>query len=324
MLQDKFGRIHDYLRISITENCNFRCTYCMPIEDYPFVPQKNMMSKEEIITIIRTFAELGIKKLRFTGGEPLMRKDFVEILEAIQDLNLSLHLTTNGLLLGRYLDDFKKLRLTNINISIDSLNQEKFKKLTHRDHLNKVLKNIEAAKQKDFNIRLNAVALKDHIEDEIIDLLEYSGKLNIPIRFIEFMPFSDNNWDLSKTVSKKEILDIIASEYSYQAIDGKPEETSKNFKTEEGYQFGIISTVTEPFCQGCNRLRVTADGKIRNCLFGSEEFDLLVNLRNNKSLFETILLSLRSKHESLGGLKQFNKNINKSNSTNRSMIRIGG
>lgn len=296
----------------------------MPIEDYPFVPQKNMMSKEEIITIIRTFAELGIKKLRFTGGEPLMRKDFIEILEAIQDLNLSLHLTTNGLLLGRYLDDFKRLGLNSINISIDSLNQEKFKKLTHRDHLNKVLKNIETAKQKGFELRLNAVALKDENEDEIIDLLEYSGKLDIPLRFIEFMPFSDNNWDLSKTVSKQEILDMISDKFSFSPIDGKPEDTAKKFKTSDGFEFGIISTVTEPFCQGCNRLRVTADGKIRNCLFGKEEFDLLEGIRNNKSLLETIQLSLTSKHKSLGGLKQFNKNISKSNNSDRSMIRIGG
>lgn len=324
MLQDKFGRNHDYLRISITENCNFRCTYCMPIEDYPFVPQKNMMSKEEIISIIRTFAELGIKKLRFTGGEPLMRKDFIEILEAIQDLKLSLHLTTNGLLLGRYLEDFKPLGLYNINISIDSLNQEKFKRLTHRDHLKKVLRNIEAAKQDNFNVRLNAVALKNHIEDEIIDLLEYSGKLNIPVRFIEFMPFSGNNWDLKKTVSKKEILDIITSKFSFTAIDGKPEETAKNYLTAEGYEFGIISTVTDPFCDGCNRLRVTADGKIKNCLFGQDEFDLLRPLKRNENLTDIIKHSLTAKHKSLGGLLKFQKDIMKSYEENRSMIRIGG
>lgn len=324
MLKDKFGRQHDYLRISITENCNFRCTYCMPIEDYPFVPQKNMMSKGEIVQIIRLFHSAGVKKVRFTGGEPLMRKDFIEILEGIQDLELSLHLTTNALLLDRYIDDLKRLNLTSINVSIDSLNKEKFKKITHRDFLDKVVSNIKLSIENGFDVRLNTVALKGVNDSEILDLIKFAIELDIPLRFIEFMPFTGNNWDLSKTLTKEEILKTVSLKYKFEAIHSSAQATASNFKIESGGNFGIISTITAPFCDGCNRIRVTADGKIKNCLFGTEEFDLLKSIREEKSNTAIIQESLNKKHQSLGGLSSLNKSEKHLNDKNRSMIRIGG
>lgn len=324
MLKDKFGRQHDYLRISITENCNFRCTYCMPIEDYPFVPQKNMMSKEEIVQIIRLFHSLGVKKVRFTGGEPLMRKDFIAILENIQDLHLSLHLTTNALLLDRYLDDLKRCKLKSINVSIDTLNKEKFEKITHRDYLEKVVSNIKLCIENDFQVRLNTVALKGVNDDEILDLIQFAIDLDISLRFIEFMPFTDNNWDISKTLTRKEILETIQGKFNFEAVESSAHDTAANFKLEKGGSFGIISTITAPFCDGCNRIRITADGKIKNCLFGTEEFDLLKSIREEKNNQSIIEESLVNKHASLGGLKSFNSSIKNFNTENRSMIRIGG
>lgn len=324
MLKDKFGRQHDYLRISITENCNFRCTYCMPIEDYPFVPQKNMMSKEEIVQIIRLFHSLGVKKVRFTGGEPLMRKDFIAILENIQDLHLSLHLTTNALLLDRYLDDLKRCKLKSINVSIDTLNKEKFEKITHRDYLEKVVSNIKLCIENDFQVRLNTVALKGVNDDEILDLIQFAIDLDISLRFIEFMPFTDNNWDISKTLTRKEILETIQGKFNFEAVESSAHDTATNFKLEKGGSFGIISTITAPFCDGCNRIRITADGKIKNCLFGTEEFDLLKSIREGKNNQSIIEESLVNKHASLGGLKSFNSSIKNFNTENRSMIRIGG
>ena len=326
MIVDSHHRIHNYLRISLTDACNFRCFYCMPNEEVEVTPHSKLMSKNEIISLAKTFVKLGVNKIRLTGGEPLIRKDVAEIIEALSLLKIALTMTTNGALIHKYIDVLKKANIQSINVSLDTLNADTFLLLTKRNQFDQVKSNIELLLQHNFSVKVNVVAMKGINDHEINSFVSWTKNHPIHIRFIEFMPFTANQWHHEKVISYKEILSSISEEFDYiKLIDGK-NDTTKKYKV-VGHQgtFAIISTMTAPFCSSCNRIRLTADGKLKNCLFSKTETDLLVALRNNENIEALIHENFIGKEKELGGqlLSDFTK-VDANVLENRSMISIGG
>lgn len=324
---DKFGRKHDYLRISLTERCNLRCFYCMPEEGVQLREKSAFMSSEEVIEIAKTFVDLGIKKIRLTGGEPLVKKDVGHIIEALGELPIELAITTNAVNVDQYIDVLKKARVKSINVSLDSLIAERFNAISRRSYFDRILANIELLLANDFDVKINVVVIKGTNDDEIIDFINWTKNTAINIRFIEFMPFDGNNWDWEKKVSFQEIMRQVETEYGtdgYLKIKDAANDTSRNYKLKDGQgTFGIISSVTNPFCDTCNRIRLTADGKIKNCLFSQEESDLLTAHRSNNNLEPIIRAAIHSKHPERGGNVDFEE-LTQADIKNRSMITIGG
>jgi cyclic pyranopterin phosphate synthase len=326
MLIDSFGRIHDYLRISLTDHCNFRCSYCMPVEEMEWMPQSKLMSKEEILSLAETFVSLGVKKIRLTGGEPLVRKEFPEILERLSVFPVELTLTTNGILIHKHIEVLKKAGVRSVNVSLDTLNREKFHKLTRRDQFEQVWENILLLLKEGFRVKVNAVALHGMIEDEICDFIQVTEKLPLHVRFIEFMPFAGNHWQSKEVVTAAQMLEIANDKFQIIKLEDKKHDTAKKYQV-PGFAgtFAFITTMSAHFCGDCNRLRLTADGKIKNCLFGKEELDLLGALRRGEEVESLIRLSVSRKHAALGG--QFSSDYQKADPDkieNRSMISIGG
>ncbi|GMQ27823.1 GTP 3',8-cyclase MoaA [Algoriphagus confluentis] len=298
----------------------------MPQEEMEWMPQSKLMSKDEVIELAKTFINLGVKKIRLTGGEPLVRKEFPEILERLADFPIELTLTTNGVLIHKHIDVLKKAGVRSVNVSLDTLNREKFLKLTRRDQFDLVWENMLLLLREGFRIKVNAVALHGLIEDEICDFVAMTEKLPIHMRFIEFMPFAGNHWQSKKVVTAAQMLDLVKEKYEIVKLEDKKHDTAKKYKV-PGFAgtFAFITTMSENFCAGCNRIRLTADGKIKNCLFGKEELDLLGALRRGENVDEIIRLSISRKHKALGG--QFDPDYLKANPDaieNRSMIKIGG
>lgn len=326
MLQDSFGRIHDYLRISLTDHCNFRCSYCMPVEEMEWMPQSKLMSAQEIVNLAAVFVGLGVKKIRLTGGEPLARKEFPEILEQLSALPVELTLTTNGVLIHKHLEALKKAGVRSINVSLDTLQPDKFFRLTRRDQFSQVWENVQLLLQAGFRVKLNAVALHGMIEEEVGDFVQLTEKLPIHVRFIEFMPFAGNHWQSSKVVTAAQLLELIQHRFEVSKLVDEKHDTAKKYKvTGHAGTFAFITTMSSHFCGDCNRLRLTADGKIKNCLFGKEELDLLAALRRGEEVEPLIRQSLSRKHAALGG--QFSPDYTQANPDdieNRSMISIGG
>ena len=320
ILKDSFGRVHNYLRIAITERCNLRCTYCMPEEGIPLTPDDRLPSVDELIKIVSVFQEMGVNKIRLTGGEPLVRRELSEILDHLYEMGFrDLNITTNGVFLDRYIDKFLEVGLKSINISLDTLDPEKFETMTRRNRFERVMKNIRLGMDKGLRIKINSVLMKDFSEDEIVPMLEWSREVPIHVRFIEFMPFSGNKWDTDKLITYQDVLDEARKHFKIEKLQDPKHSTSKSFRVEGGVgTFAVISSMTEPFCGTCNRLRLTADGKLKNCLFSNQEADLLAALRKGHNLKEIIRLSVRSKKEAHAGME------NLSDMENRSMIAIGG
>lgn len=329
ILTDTFNRKHTYLRISLTERCNLRCTYCMPEEGVELSPKSHIMSFDEIYTIAKTFVANGVTKIRLTGGEPLIRKDAKVILEKLASLPVELAITTNAVSVDRFIDTFKACGIENINVSLDSLDADKFKQITRRDYFEKVYNNIILLVKNGFNVKLNAVLIKGFNDNEIIDFVNLSKELAINIRFIEFMPFDGNKWDMKKMVSYKEIMDVVNASFSEDKvirIQDAPNDTSKNYKI-NGYKgsFAIISSVTNPFCDSCNRLRLTANGQIKNCLFSAKESDLITPLREAKAIEPVIQNAIQAKLKIRGGMDTLEKlQEPELHSKNRNMTTIGG
>lgn len=326
-ITDRFGRVHDYLRISLTERCNLRCFYCMPEEGIQLRDKSEMMSAEELLSIAKTFVDLGIKKIRLTGGEPLIKKDAEFIIRELGKLPIELAITTNAVIVDRFIDVFKEAGIKAVNVSLDSLVEHKFNSISRRNYFKEIKKNIDLLIANDFHVKINVVVIRDVNEDEIIDFVRWSKNENVHIRFIEFMPFDGNNWNTEKKVSYREILDIVEEgfgKHGFHKIGDQPNDTSRSFKlTDAAGTFGIISSVTNPFCDSCNRIRLTADGKIKNCLFSKDESDLLTALRNETPLQPIIEDAFATKHKERGGLKEFsNEEVKKHK--NRSMTSIGG
>ena len=329
ILKDTFGRQHNYLRISIVERCNLRCTYCMPAEGVPLSPKSHLMTYEEIYQIAETFVKHGVTKIRLTGGEPLIRKDFSTIAEKLATLPVELSITTNGIIIDRYIEVLKTNGIKNINLSLDSLNHEKFKHITLRDQFDKVYKNLLLLVNESFKVKVNVVLIKGFNEDEIIDFINLTKEMPISVRFIEFMPFDGNKWDISKMVSLKNVMEHIHEVFNSEEIirlNDALNDTSKNYKI-ANYQgsFGIISSVTNPFCDTCNRLRLTANGQLKNCLFSSTESDLLTTLRAGKPIEPIIEKAVQAKFKIRGGMDTLAKlESAELHNNNRSMITIGG
>lgn len=329
MITDNFGRIHDYLRISLTELCNLRCFYCMPEEGVPLRDKAEFMKHEELLEIASVFVKLGVKKIRLTGGEPLVKGNIENILSGLAKLPVELAITTNGILVNKYINAFKNNRIKNINVSLDTLNKEKFLKISRRDYFDKVLNNILLLIDEGFNVKLNTVLMRNVNDDEIIDFITFSKQHKVHVRFIEFMPFDGNKWSWDKGVSQKEVIEKAEHFFGKKQvvkINDAPNDTARNYQI-EGFKgsFAIISSVTNPFCDTCNRIRLTADGKIKNCLFSNAETDLLTPYRNGEDIEKYILSSVKNKKQSRGGIHSFEEFISSSTEhKNRSMITIGG
>ena len=326
MLIDSFDRVHDYLRISLTDNCNLRCFYCMPEEDYEFTPHSRLMQPEEIETLARLFVENGVKKIRLTGGEPLVRKDAAEIILRLSKLPVKLTLTTNATRLHDFVDVLEEAKVSSLNISLDTLNSDKFNIITRRDNFKKVMDNINLMISKNFHVKVNVVVMKGMNDHEINEFVAWTKDTPVHVRFIEFMPFEGNRWTSNQVFTWKEMLDEISKKYSPVPLKGDIHDTAKKY-TIDGHSgtFAIISTMSSPFCAGCNRMRLTADGKMKNCLFSKEETDLLRALRKGEDVLPLIKESIDSKAKELGG--QFTKDFEKIHTEdlhNRSMISIGG
>lgn len=318
-LYDSFGRLHNYLRISLTDACNLRCTYCMPNEKVNVTPSSKMMSTDEIVDISKIFIKLGVTKIRLTGGEPLVRKDAKEIILRLSKLPVELSISTNAVLVDEYIDVFKQANIHSVNVSLDTLNADEFFAITKRGDFERIQKNIFLLLSHTFKVKVNMVVMKNINEHAILDFVNWTKDSPLDVRFIEFMPFAGNEWDRSKVFTQKEMMDFIASKYSFEKLIDKPNDTSRNFQV-PGHKgsFGFISTVTEPFCSTCNRLRLTADGKMKNCLFSQTETDLLSAYRKGLDIEPLILENTMAKKEALGGRFDFEK------IENRSMIKIGG
>jgi len=297
MLTDSFGRHHNYLRISLTEQCNLRCTYCMPAEGVALTPKAHLMTSHEIFTIAQKFVAAGVTKIRLTGGEPLIRKDAQDILEKLATLNVELAITTNAVISDRFIELFKKTGMNNINVSLDTLIPERFKTITRRNYFQRVYDNIFKLVSEGFNVKLNCVLMKGINEDEIIDFIHLSKEHDIQVRFIEFMPFDGNNWDRSKLVSFQEIMTYAERAFSKEdilRINDRPNDTSKNYQ-------------------------------IKNCLFSSSETDLLTALRKNEPIEPLIAQAIKAKLKMRGGMDTPEKFQDPSQyEKNRSMITIGG
>ncbi|MFT6856285.1 MAG: molybdenum cofactor biosynthesis protein A [Cyclobacteriaceae bacterium] len=321
---DKFGRPHNYLRISLTDRCNLRCFYCMPEEGIQLMDKPSIMTLEEIISIAKTYVNLGVDTIRLTGGEPLVRKNVDFLIKELASLGVGLRITTNGILLDKYFDLFEETGLRKINISLDTLNKAQAAFITKRDYYDRIMKNIQTGLKRGFSIKLNVVLIKGVNDAEINDFIALTKDQHLDIKFIEFMPFKGNKWDWSKGVSEEEILTIIKNKFgAVDALENPKHSTSRNFQV-SGYKgsFGIISTITNPFCSDCNRIRLTADGKMKNCLFANSETDILTPFRNGQALEEIILQAIQEKKFSRDGMDM--KMDADQYESNRSMISIGG
>lgn len=324
---DSYGRAHTYLRISLTEKCNLRCFYCMPEEGVPLKEKSVFMSPTEVVSIAKKFVDLGVTKIRLTGGEPLVKKGVDPILKELGKLPVELSLTTNGILVDRFIDTFQSAGIKKINVSLDSLVEERFNAISRRSYFVKIRENIQLLLSKGFHVKINVVLIRGTNEDEIIDFINWSIHEEVSVQFIEFMPFDGNNWDSSKTISAAEILDQVNAHFGSESIlklNDSPNSTSRNYQIKNGLgSFGIISSVTNPFCDSCNRIRLTADGKIKNCLFSNDEGDLLSRFRAGEDIESIIRQTIGLKKIARGGLPALD-DTSLVNHENRSMITIGG
>ena len=299
----------------------------MPEEGIELRDRSEFMTAEELIEIAKLFVSMGVKKIRLTGGEPLVKKNAKMVIEELGKLPIELTITTNAILVDQFIDTFKNAGIKAVNVSLDSLKKERFNNITKRDYYEKVHSNIDLLIKEGFKVKLNAVIMKNINDDEIIDFVKLSTNKLIHIRFIEFMPFDGNQWNWEKIVSYKEMMTIIKNEFNKDEtikIEDSANDTAKNFKLPDALgTFGIISSVTNPFCDTCNRIRLTADGKIKNCLFSETETDLLTPFRNNENISPLIIQSIKNKKAHHGGIASF-ENSDPSEFKNRSMIAIGG
>jgi len=288
-LVDGHGRPIGDVRISVTDRCNFRCQYCMPAEGLPWLDRSALLSYEEIERLVRLLAAMGVRDVRLTGGEPLVRKELwrlVEQLSAIEDVH-DLSLTTNGYLLARQVDDLVRAGLRRVNVSLDSLSRDRFFQLTRRDSLAQVLEGLEAAQQHPElrPIKVNVVALKDFTEEEVLRFAEFARRHPYEVRFIEFMPLdADRSWTRDKVLPNRDIVAMIDAVYPLEAVGRERHGTARRYRFADGNgEMGFISPVSEPFCGDCNRIRLTAEGQLRTRLFSMSETDLRGPLRDGAS-----------------------------------------
>ena len=296
LLKDSYGRAIRDLRVSLTDRCNFRCFYCLPHGEPPAAPKEQMLTYEEIEYVVRLFVSLGIEKVRLTGGEPMMRRDIETLigkLAALKPQLKDLALTTNGYFLPGRAEGLKDAGLDRITISLDSLKRETFKRMTGVDVLERVLEGIEAARKAGLApIKVNAVVVRGHNEEEVVDFARFARSTGVSLRFIEFMPLdSGHEWSREMVVSGREIMERIDEHFPLVPVSvRRGSETSSRYRFADGAkgEIGIIAPVTEPFCGACSRIRLTADGQIRTCLFSTVEHSLRDVVRSQASRAEII------------------------------------
>ncbi len=296
-LVDSFGRVHRDLRISLTDKCSLRCTYCMPEEGVPWIPKQSVLSVDEIERVTRIAAAEGIETVRLTGGEPLISPNLIEIVRRIAAIEgpegrLEVAMTTNGIRLPEFIPGLEEAGLSRLNISIDTLDPDRFFELTRRDRLIDVLAGIEAARRSRLRpLKLNAVVMRGVNEDEVVDLVEFAIEHDAQMRFIEHMPLDiGHTWDRGEMVPREEILAALLRRFDLTPLPGRGGAPAEVFEIRGSHladgspaTVGVIASVTAPFCASCDRLRLTADGQLRNCLFAREELDIRSALRGGAS-----------------------------------------
>nr|WP_283251515.1 GTP 3',8-cyclase MoaA [Aeromicrobium duanguangcaii] len=304
-LVDGFGRVHRDLRISLTDKCSLRCTYCMPAEGVPWIERDSILTTDEIERVARVCVSLGVTTIRLTGGEPLVRKDAVEVVRRLAALGPEVSMTTNGLRLAELAVPLREAGLTRLNISIDTLDAERFATLTRRDRLGDVLAGIEAAREAGFTpLKLNAVAMRGVNDDELVDLVEFARGAGAQMRFIEQMPLdAGHTWDRAAMVPGAEILQTLRTRFDLEPVAGRGSSPADLWTIDGGpATVGVIASVTAPFCAACDRIRITADGHVRNCLFARDESDLVPVLRGGGTdadlarIFESSIAAKRAGH----------------------------
>lgn len=288
-LIDRFGRLHNNLRISVTDRCNIRCTYCMP-EQVQFLPRNELLSFEEIERFVRVATTLGITKLRLTGGEPLVRRDLPVLIEKLARIPgiVDVGLTTNGILLAPMARTLYDAGLRRINVSLDTMDPDRFERLTRRTGFEKVIEGILAAKEAGFDpVKVNAVAIRGETDEDVIPLGRFAREHGLELRFIEYMPLDAGNaWERDKVLYASEILDLLSHAFGplAPAPDQDPRAPAVDYEYQDGGgRVGLIASVSRPFCGSCNRVRITADGKLRNCLFALDETDIRALIRGGAS-----------------------------------------
>jgi GTP 3',8-cyclase len=279
-LRDGHGRLIGDLRVSVTDRCNFRCQYCMPAEGLPWLERSEILRFEEIERVVRVFGKMGVHDVRLTGGEPLVRKEFPRLARMLADVDTvhDLSVTTNGFLLERDAEALVGAGINRFNVSVDSLQRDRFFELTRRDALPQVLRGLErlAAFPEAHPIKINAVAIRGFTEDEVIPFAEFARRTPYEVRFIEFMPLdADHAWSEDQVLTGAEIREAIDAVYPLEGAPREPHATARVYRFADGHgQVGFINPVSEPFCGDCNRVRLTADGRLRTCLFSLNETDL--------------------------------------------------
>ncbi len=327
-LVDRFGREINYVRLAVTDRCNLRCQYCMPAHGIPIVAREELLTFKEMYRIVRVLTELGVYKVRLTGGEPFVRKDFISFLEMLSynDLLEAINITTNGALIKKHLEKIQALpKIKTINLSIDSLHAEKFKIITRRDVFSQVYEVLEALEKSNLHLKLNVVVQSGFNTDEIIDFVRLTAEKNLTVRFIEEMPFNGNGQRTMKEVwNFDKILKEITSEFEIKQLITPKSSTSKNYKV-PGFKgdLGIIPAFTRTICNDCNRIRITATGLFKNCLFDDGVFNLRDFLRNGASNedLKSLFLSLVKEKPKNGFIAEANR---KNGAVSESMSSIGG
>jgi cyclic pyranopterin phosphate synthase len=285
-LIDTFGRVHTDLRISVTDRCNFRCAYCMPEEGMEWLERGGILTYEEIERIASILVnQAGVKSIRLTGGEPTVRARLPLLVARLAALGVELSMTTNGATLALIANDLRSAGLQRINISIDTLRPDRFRALTKRNELKAVIDGIHAAVAAGFNpVKLNVVPMRGINDDEILDFLDFGRDNGVTVRFIEFMPLdAQGQWSNERVVTAREILDAAAGRFDFSPISRGSSPAERFRFADGGGEFGVIASVTEPFCEACDRMRLTADGQLRNCLFALGHTDLRSLLRSGAS-----------------------------------------
>ena len=285
-LMDGFGRVHRDLRISVTDRCNFRCRYCMPAEGLEWLPRDGLLSFEEISRVASLVVErFGIRSIRLTGGEPTVRAKLPDLVRLLSPLPVDLALTTNGATLRLLAAELAEAGLGRINVSLDSLRRDRFEELTLRDGLARVLDGIEAALTAGLSpVKVNVVVMRGVNDDELVDFARFGRELGVTVRFIEFMPLdAEEAWSEAAVVSQEEILATISAVYPLEPRARSNAPATQFRYMDGGGEIGVVASVTQSFCDSCDRIRLTADGQFRNCLFATEEFDLRGLLRSGAS-----------------------------------------